>query len=303
MNYKSRAFLLIALLATTAGLASTSEAGAIRDRIKARAEAKRTQAEEANVPAITVTYGTAALQNMDIYIPDTPHNGARPVLVMVHGGAWRVGDKEMGAGINNKQAYWGAKGYIVISVNYRLLPEADVWTQAQDVAKAIGYIQTNIKAYGGDAGHMIVMGHSAGAHLIGLISVNPQRFNLNPWRGSVVLDTATMDIPATMKAQHYGFYDDAFGTDIAFWVKTSPIDNMAADGVPLYMVCSTKRPDKPCEGVEKFATAARAKGIKVQTNHQPLTHKDINQTLGLDNDMTRSVSAFIELHQKQDTQK
>lgn len=70
-----------------------------------------------------IPYGPDALQRIDVYSPQGAKNA--PVLFMVHGGAWRTGDKASANVIDNKIARWLPKGFIVISANYRLLP----WTR------------------------------------------------------------------------------------------------------------------------------------------------------------------------------
>jgi acetyl esterase/lipase len=89
---------------------------------------------------------------------------------MVHGGAWRLGDKKSQSVVENKVNYWVNKGYIVISTNYKLLPEALVNEQLNDVAKALEFAQAKSASWGGDKTKFIIMGHSAGAHIIALIA-------------------------------------------------------------------------------------------------------------------------------------
>uniref|UniRef100_UPI0039B64623 alpha/beta hydrolase n=1 Tax=Vibrio vulnificus TaxID=672 RepID=UPI0039B64623 len=77
-------------------------------------------------------YGPDPAQRMDVFIP--PGARSAPVILMVHGGGWRRGDKAHGRVVDNKVAHWLPAGAIVVSVNYRMLPEADVPTQRDDVA-------------------------------------------------------------------------------------------------------------------------------------------------------------------------
>jgi arylformamidase len=74
-------------------------------------------------------------QRMDVYIPADARDC--PVLFLVHGGGWRRGDKAHGRLIDNKLAHWLPAGVIVVSINYRMLPEADVLTQRDDVVAAL----------------------------------------------------------------------------------------------------------------------------------------------------------------------
>ena len=71
-----------------------------------------------------VSYGSDPAQKMDVYIPQ--HSGLAPVIFMVHGGAWMVGDKGMSKVIIQKAAHWLPQGYVIVSVNYPMLPSSPV---------------------------------------------------------------------------------------------------------------------------------------------------------------------------------
>ena len=88
-----------------------------------------------------VAYGPDNDQKMDIYLPPQAKNA--PILLMVHGGAWRYGDKGMDRVVDNKLARWAPKGIIFVSINYRMQPEAPPLVQAEDVARALAEIQKN----------------------------------------------------------------------------------------------------------------------------------------------------------------
>ncbi|HRI17058.1 MAG TPA: alpha/beta hydrolase, partial [Burkholderiaceae bacterium] len=85
-----------------------------------------------------VAYGEHRLQRLDVYRP-AKAQGA-PIIVMVHGGAWRLGNKSMGRGVANKVSHWVGKGWLLVSLDYRLLPEARPLEQARDVASALAFV-------------------------------------------------------------------------------------------------------------------------------------------------------------------
>jgi len=118
-------------------------------------------------------YGGDAAQTLDVYLPDAAKDA--PVIVMVHGGGWRTGDKASNTVWQNKAAHWLPRGSVFVSLNTRLLPEADPLTQAGDVARALGFVQGHAKDWGGDPDQVVLMGHSAGAHLVALLGADPGR--------------------------------------------------------------------------------------------------------------------------------
>ncbi len=252
-----------------------------------------------------VPYGTDPAQRMDVYVPTSPTTGTNslvasavraPVIFMVHGGGWRHGDKAMGRVVQEKVNRWVPKGFIFISINYRMLPDAPVAVQERDVQAALMAAQQRAGTWGGDPNRFILMGHSAGAHLVALLNARaPQalREGAWPWLGTVSLDSAMMNVPARMRAPHLPLYDDAFGADPAYWVAMSPLHQWTVGAPPMQMVCSTQRADDPCQQSDAMARHVRNQGGRAEVLPQDLDHGEINAQLGLDSDYTRAVEAFM----------
>ncbi len=241
-----------------------------------------------------VAYGAEDDQRFDVYLP---RSGARnaPVIFMVHGGGWQRGDKAMRAVVANKVAHWVPKGSVFISTNYRMLPQAAPVEQAEDIAQAIIFAQRNAASWGGDPSKFILMGHSAGAHLVAFISAAParaQRQGALPWLGSVVLDSASLDVVDTMEGRHLSLHDRAFGSDPAYWRKASPYHHLTPGAAPMLAVCSTER-KSACPQARRFSAKAVALGVRAQVLEQPLSHREINEQLGKPGVYTNAVDAFI----------
>lgn len=248
-----------------------------------------------NLPTQTkldVSYGQNKNQTLDAYIPANTDNA--PVIIMVHGGAWIIGDKASGSVITNKKSHYIEQGYIFVSINYPLLPEATPDAQAESVAEAISYVQKNASDWGGDANNVIVMGHSAGAHLIALLSNKQDQYpELAPWSGTVILDSAGLDIVSIMEAGHYNLYDRAFGSDPVYWRDNSPLEQINSQTEPIFIACSTQR-DGVCDEANAFALKAKSYDTAVTTYPVNLQHEEINNLLGLPSAYTSAVDDFIE---------
>ncbi len=282
-----------------------SHAGPLRDRLQAlRAERQSGELEAGDSAAVAalppgarvlrdVAYGPDALQRMDVYLPRQA--ASAPVVFMVHGGGWRRGDKAAQTVVQNKMARWVGKGFVFVSVNYRMLPQADLLVQAQDVASALRAAQAQAADWGGDPARFVLMGHSAGAHLVALLNAAPGpalAAGARPWLGVVLLDSAVLDVVETMQAPHMRLYDAPFGSDPAYWRKLSPSEALAANAAPVLAVCSSRRSDS-CPQARQFASKAQALGLRATVLAQDLTHKDINQQLGLPGAYTDAVEAFM----------
>lgn len=241
-------------------------------------------------------YGPDPRQRMDVYLPPKAQQGA-PVLVMVHGGAWMFGDKAAASVVNRKIAHWvREQGFILVSVSYRFVPQVDVMQQAQDVSRAVATAQANAPSWGGDAGRFVLMGHSAGAHLVALLSASPsiaRQQGARPWLGTVALDSAALDTAALMQRRHLPFYDRVFGSDPAFWRSVSPSDALAPGAPPMLLVCSTQRRDGSCTQARQFAARIGATGGRAEVVPEDLSHAQINDELGQPGAYTSAVDAFV----------
>jgi acetyl esterase/lipase len=159
-----------------------------RERRRAGVEVKR------DVPF--APYGKRGM--LDIYTSTTTPESGAPVLLHVHGGAWTIGTKEQqGLALMEHLA---AKGWVCVSVNYRLAPR-DRWpAQIVDVKQAIAWIKDNITDYGGDPEYLAITGGSAGGHLSSLAALTPNDPDFQP--GFEEKDTTVQ-----VAVPHYGVYD------------------------------------------------------------------------------------------------
>jgi acetyl esterase/lipase len=140
------------------------------------------------------------------------------------------------------------------------------------------------------------MGHSAGAHLVALLSAAPApayAAGAAPWLGSVLLDSAALDVAQIMTDRHLRLYDQAFGKDPAYWRQVSPLQQLDASGPPMLAVCSTARRDHPCDAARSFSARATALGRRAAVLEQNHSHGEINALLGQEPAYTEAVEAFM----------
>jgi arylformamidase len=294
MPLRTSVFQLAMLLLTGTAFSAQAQDGGLRAALYQR----RLATMQSSLPAGTqvirdVSYGNDPLQRLDVYAP--AHAGHAPIIVMIHGGAWAFGDKTSRGVVENKVARWVPRGLIVISVNYRMLPQTEPAGQADDVAHALAYVQQHAAQWGGDGASVILMGHSAGAHLVALVSTDPaigQRYGVAPWLGTVSLDSAALDVEATMTSRHLPLYDRAFGDQSSSWGAVSPMQQLHAHIVPFLAVCSTQRRDS-CPQAQNFVAKAISFGSRASVVEEDLTHEQINEQLGLSSGYTSQVEGFM----------
>lgn len=245
------------------------------------------------VEKLDVSYGADPAHRMDVYVPANAQGA--PVLFMVHGGAWMWGDKRAANVVNNKAARWLPKGYIFVTVNYRLSPAADPLHQVEDVAKALAKAQAEAPSWGGDPKRFLVMGHSAGAHLVTMLAADPafaEAAGVQPWLGTVALDSAAYDLVKIMERRHFRFYDRVFHDDPKYWREASPLHRLKGKPAPFLAVCSSHRADS-CPQAQAFVDKVNALGGRAQTVSIAKTHMEINRELGQPGNYTDKVEGFL----------
>ncbi|MGH8494658.1 MAG: alpha/beta hydrolase [Gammaproteobacteria bacterium] len=115
-----------------------------------------------------LAYAEGSRRKLDIYSPEDVRS-PRPVIVFFYGGRWQSGSKGNFRFVADAMT---ALGYIVVIPDYRLYPQVRFPAFVDDAARVVAWTHANIDAYGGDPGRLFVMGHSAGAHLAAMVSLD-----------------------------------------------------------------------------------------------------------------------------------
>ena len=289
--------IVLAVLATT--LASV-DAQNLRQRIAAkRAASLQPAATLAALPAgaralRNVAYGSDPRQRFDVYLPAQPRHA--PIILLVHGGGWAFGNKDSPGVVENKAAYWLPKGYVLVSANYRMRPDTAPLEQARDVARALAKVQQLAPEWRADPSRVVLMGHSAGAHLVALIGASNALLReagaVRP-RGVVSLDSGAMNVPEMMERRFVlPLYRRAFGDDPKDWVAASPFHQLTRDALPMLIVCSSRRRDS-CPQGRALAAKAEKLGVPMSVLPEDLSHAEINKDLGKTSAYTRAVDGFV----------
>jgi arylformamidase len=264
---------------------------ALRPAAQPIAPASETRAMPA--PMRDVAYGADPAQRFDIDLP--ARTVGAPTVFYVHGGGWAFGDKAWQ--VDNKRARWTQAGAFFVSTNYRMRPVADPLQQARDVAHALAEAQRVVARAGGDPDRFVLMGHSAGGHLIALLAARPdlaREAGARSWRATVLLDAGSVDVVATMTSPRgrIRLFRNAFGDDPAFWRAVSPMHQLDGPTAPILAVCASERRDS-CAANRAFLGKAADFGTRTQLMEMPMSHGEINRLLGEDNAYTREVEAFV----------
>ena len=247
---------------------------------------------------------------LDIYTPEKQARNSLPVVFWIHGGGWQVGDK---GDVSLKPKVLTERGLILVSTNYRLLPEVTMDELVGDVARSLGWVHRNIARYGGDPGQIIVGGHSAGAQLAALICIDDKYLkkegvSFEVLKGCIPVDGDTYDIPKIiMTAEHrqavYGGkmftfgHRQKFGNDPEKHVDFSAVTHVTkGKSIPPFLILyfsgnpDTRAQARRLESVLKAADIPTRAYGKRDTNHSRL-----NNDLGRPGDpATKELYRFLD---------
>jgi acetyl esterase/lipase len=245
-------------------------------------------------------YGADPLQKLDLV---KPAGVARaPILLFIHGGGWSMGDKTHAA---PEKAKWAnGQGWAFASANYRLVPQATVEQQAADIVHAIAWLRANAAKEGLDPERIVLMGHSAGAHLAALVGTDPKYLQaagvpMSAVKGVVLLDGAGYDVPTQASAEMNlvkPMYEAAFSTDPKRQAALSPTQHAAAPNVARWLILPVQsRQDSQAQSQGLAEALRRAGGSATVVAVPGESHGTLNKGLGEAGDFaTEQIEKFLE---------
>lgn len=181
------------------------------------------------VLAADCAYGPHERQRLDVY-----HTGAAtdaPVVLFVHGGGFRMGDKAGGANVARAMAQAGFAG---AAMNYRLLPDAHWPEGGEDVVAAVDWLRAHAHRHGGNPARIVLIGTSAGAvHIATALKLRPDL----PIAGAVLLSGLYGHTPLDARDVPY------YGAD-TLYPDRMPRTAVAQTAIPLFVACAQYDPPR-----------------------------------------------------------
>jgi acetyl esterase/lipase len=212
-----------------------------------------------------LSYGEGPRHTLDIYAPEKMAVSA-PVVVFFYGGGWETGTKEMYPFVGYSLA---AQGLVVVIPDYRLHPAVEFPAFMNDAAEAVTWTRANAARFGGDAGRLFLMGHSAGAQIATLLSMDPE------YLLSVSASAEERSICGVVGlAGPYDFLPLREGLRAVFgpeanWPKSQPINYVSADAPPMLLLTGTSDGAVHYGNTLRLAERLREKGGKVEDEFYP----------------------------------
>lgn len=189
---------------------------------------------------------------MDIYRPSPKIEASRPVVLMIHGGGWRSGDRTHNGTLARQLA---AKGYVCITADYSLSTAALYPAAVHDLKAAVQWIRSEGRRYGADTSRIAVLGFSAGGELAAFIGATNGDARYQTGNNNISSAVqAVIDIDGTLAFIHpeSGEGDDSRSTSAAtywfgyskserpdLWIDASPLTHVSVKTPPILFINSS----------------------------------------------------------------
>ena len=182
-----------------------------------------------------ITYSKSNDLKLDVYSPRKIKE-PKPVMIFIHGGSWRAGSKKLyrffGKGLARKKT-------VGVIIDYRLSPLTDNEGMMHDAAEAVKWVKQNISRCGGDSTKIFISGHSAGAQMAALLTLNNDYFTelkmKNPIKGAAMIDAFGLNMESYFSRYDNKGYKLIFSDDPKAWKRGSP-QAFLHEGMPPFIM-------------------------------------------------------------------
>ena len=225
-----------------------------------------------------LTYGPNERNDLDLFLPKDDGKSLRPAVIVIHGGAWRSGDKRQ---LRNLAELFARRGYVAVAINYRLAPKWSYPAQLDDCQRAVRWLRKNAKEFRVDPKRFGAAGASAGGHLALLLGTREVRDDSDPdLKGisSKVQCVLSICGPTDLTDKRYAqaardsdlgkilieFIGKPYDEAPSLWKEASPIYHVSPDDAPTFIIHGDQDSIVPFEQSVRFAEALRKVGVEVQ---------------------------------------
>ncbi|OGI64377.1 MAG: alpha/beta hydrolase [Candidatus Muproteobacteria bacterium RBG_16_60_9] len=243
-------------------------------------------------------YGPLARQQLDVYAPATPVEKApRPVVIFFYGGGWESGDRTDYRFVAQALA---SQGIIAVVPDYRVYPQVRFPQFIADGAKVLRWVKNNVARFGGDPNHLFVMGHSAGAHIAAMLTLDQtflRAVDMSPTtlRGMIGLAGPYDFLPLRSETLR-----TIFGSVEERW-RSQPINFVDGSNPPMLLMTGSEDTTVSPGNTARLAAKIQAHGGSVTVKSIPgVTHAGVLLRLAApfrgDGEIHRAVIDFIHTH-------
>jgi acetyl esterase/lipase len=245
-----------------------------------------------------IPYAVPERHKLDVYVPRAAGSDRpKPVVVFFYGGGWVDGDRGEYLFVGEALA---SQGFVAVIPDYRVHPEALFPNFVRDGAKAVRWVKDNIASFGGDPRQLFIMGHSAGAHLAALLTLDRQYLN--------AVGMAPLDLRGTIGLSGpyvYPYFptktnNAVFGPESGRW-RSQPINFVDGHNPPMLLATGANDGIANPGNTRLLAARITAHGGPVEVVEYPdIGHADLIARLAAplrgDGEILQRVARFVLQH-------
>lgn len=216
-------------------------------------------------------YAEGERHGVDIYRPES--GTGLPVVVFFYGGGWEEGDRARYRFVGTALA---GRGIVTLIPDYRVYPQVRFPDFLDDGARAVRWARDHAREFGGDPSRIVLVGHSAGAHIAAMLTFDPQ------WLAKIGLDSrrdlagmAGLAGPYDFLPLHSETLMDIFGPEPGRPLS-QPINFVAGGEVPVFLATGAEDASVDPANSARFAARIRAHGGRADTrSYKNISHRTI----------------------------
>ena len=259
----------------------------------------RLAGDPARLAASGVAFGDDPRLKLDVWAPRQRSEAPLPVVTFFYGGGWVDGDREEYGFVGRAFA---AHGFVTILPDYRLVPNVRFPTFIEDSARAVRWTRDHIAEFGGDPGRINISGHSAGAYIGAMLSLDRH------YLADAGVDPAVVRAAALLSGPYdfYPFTEQRGRDALGHWPRpreTQPITFVRPDSPPMLLMHGTADTVVQPRNSRRLAAALTAAGATAELKLYPgKSHIDTIKSLsplfrGATSALADSV-AFFNMHDR-----
>lgn len=229
---------------------------------------------------VTVTpgeaYGPDPAHRLDAYAP-AQAAGPRPVVVFFYGGSWQNGRREdyffAGAGL-------ASRGFVAMLPDYRKYPQVVFPGFLDDGALAVAWARRHAARFGGDPSRVFLMGHSAGAHIAAMLSLDGRYLGSQGLAPKDLAGLVGLAGPYDFLPLRDPVLQAIFAPESAL-ARTQPINFVAPGAPPAFLATGADDSTVNPRNTERLAARLRQSGVIVrEKRYEGLNHYTLVGALG-----------------------
>ena len=221
-------------------------------------------------------YGPDPAHRLDVYAP-TQGAGPRPVVLFFYGGSWQNGRREdyyfAGAGL-------ASKGFVAMLPDYRKYPQVVFPGFVDDGALAVAWARRNAARFGGDPTRIFLMGHSAGAHIAAMLSLDARYLGVQGLAPKDLAGLVGLAGPYDFLPLRDPVLKAIFAPEATI-ARTQPVTFVSAGAPPAFLATGADDSTVNPRNTASLSARLRAAGVSVEEKrYEGLNHYTIIGALG-----------------------